>query len=137
MRRERVGLSEATTVVVLALVALVAVGIVLIWGAMVSSSATGSARQAAETQVLKMRQDVSLVYWGPDGTIILTSRAKDPVTIVYVYVDSARYPVPNCTINPGETKPFCLRVSPYDPLKQLTAVTDRNEIIVLWRPRGP
>jgi hypothetical protein len=78
---------------------------------------------------------VSLVYWGPDGTIILTSRARDPVTIVRVYIDSSPRTV-SWTVNPGETKTFNLGVG-YDPLKEVTALTDKNELIVLWRSRRP
>jgi hypothetical protein len=111
------------------------VGIVVIWGAMVSRSASEAGRAAAVTEVQRIRQDVSLVYWGPDGTIILTSRARDPVTIVRVYVDSSPRTV-SWTINPGETKRFNLGVG-YDPLKEVTALTDKNELIVLWRARRP
>jgi hypothetical protein len=138
MRRSRSGLSEAATVAVLIVVGLFLVGIVVIWGAMVSRSASEAGRAAAVTEVQRIRQDVSLVYWGPDGTIILTSRARDPVTIVRVYVDSS--PCTRCnlpwTINPGETTSFSLGVG-YDPLKEVTALTDRNELIVLWRARRP
>jgi hypothetical protein len=110
------------------------VGIVVIWGAMVSRSASEAGRAAAVTEVQRIRQDVSLVYWGPDGTIILTSRARDPVTIVRIYVDSSPHMV-SWTVNPGETKTFNLGVG-YDPLKEVTALTDKNELIVLWRSRG-
>jgi hypothetical protein len=134
MRRERAGLSEAATVAVLIVVGLFLVGIVVIWGAMVSRSASEAGRAAAVTEVQRIRQDVSLVYWGPDGTIILTSRARDPVTIVRVYVDSSPRTV-SWTVNPGETKTFNLGVG-YDPLKEVTALTDKNELIVLWRSRG-
>jgi hypothetical protein len=135
MRRSRAGLSEATTVAVLIVVGLFLVGIVVIWGAMVSRSASEAGRAAAVTEVQRIRQDVSLVYWGPDGTIILTSRARDPVTIVRVHVDSSPRTV-SWTINPGETKRFNLGVG-YDPLKEVTALTDKNELIVLWRARRP
>jgi hypothetical protein len=135
MRRSRAGLSEATTVVVLIVVGLFLVGIVVIWGAMVSRSASEAGRAAAVTEVQRIRQDVSLVYWGPDGAIILTSRARDPVTIVRVYVDSSPRTV-SWTINPGETKTFNLGVG-YDPLKEVTALTDMNELIVLWRAKRP
>jgi hypothetical protein len=134
MRRSRAGLSEATTVAVLIVVGLFLVGIVVIWGAMVSRSASEAGRAAAVTEVQRIRQDVSLVYWGPDGTIILTSRARDPVTIVRVYVDSSPRTV-SWTISPGETKTFNLGVG-YDPLKEITALTDKNELIILWRSRG-
>jgi hypothetical protein len=134
MRRERAGLSEAATVAVLIVVGLFLAGIVVIWGAMVSRSASEAGRAAAVTEVQRIRQDVSLVYWGPDGTIILTSRARDPVTIVRVYVDSSPRTV-SWTVNPGETKTFNLGVG-YDPLKEVTALTDKNELIVLWRSRG-
>jgi hypothetical protein len=135
MRRERAGLSEATTVAVLIVVGLFLVAIMVIWGSMVSRSASEAGRAAAVTEVQRIRQDVSLVYWGPDGTIILTSRARDPVTIVRVYVDSSPRTV-SWTISPGETKTFNLGVG-YDPLKEVTALTDRNELIVLWRARRP
>jgi hypothetical protein len=135
MRRSRAGLSEATTVAVLIVVGLFVVGIVVIWGAMVSRSASEAGRAAAVTEVQRMRQDVSLVYWGPDGTIVLTSRAKDPVTIVRVYVDSSPRQV-SWTISPGETRRFNLGVG-YDPLREVTALTDKNELIVLWRARRP
>jgi hypothetical protein len=135
MRRSRAGLSEATTVAVLIVVGLFVVGIVVIWGAMVSRSASEAGRAAAVTEIQRIRQDVSLVYWGPDGTIILTSRARDPITIVRVYVDSSPRTV-SWTINPGETKTFNLGVG-YDPLKEVTALTDMNELIVLWRARRP
>jgi hypothetical protein len=138
MRRSRVGLSEAATIAVLIVVGLFLVGIVVIWGAMVSRSASEAGRAAAVTEVQRIRQDVSLVYWGPDGTIILTSRAKDPVTIVRVYIDSSSCTRCNLpwTVNPGETKTFNLGVG-YDPLKEVTALTDKNELIVLWRARSP
>jgi hypothetical protein len=135
MRRSRAGLSEATTIAVLIVVGLFLVGIVVIWGAMVSRSASEAGRAAAVTEVQRIRQDVSLVYWGPDGTIILTNRARDPVAIVRVYVDSAPRAV-SWTVNPGETKTFNLGVG-YDPLKEVTALTDKNELIVLWRARRP
>jgi hypothetical protein len=135
MRKNRAGLSEAATIAVLILVGLFVVGIVVIWGAMVSRSASEAGRAAAVTEVQRIRQDVSLVYWGPDGTIILTSRARDPVTIVKVYVDSSSHTV-SWTFNPGETKTFDLGVG-YDPLKEVTALTDKNELIVLWRARRP
>jgi hypothetical protein len=135
MRRSRAGLSEATTITVLIVVGLFLVGIVVIWGATVSRSASEAGRAAAVTEVQRIRQDVSLVYWGPDGTIILTSRARDPVTIVRVYVDSSPRTV-SWTINPGETKTFNLGVG-YDPLKEVTALTDKNELTVLWRARRP
>jgi hypothetical protein len=135
MRRERAGLSEATNVAVLIVVGLFLVGIVVIWGAMVSRSASEAGRAAAVTEVQRIRQDVSLVYWGPDGTIILTSRARDPVTIVRVYVDSSPRTV-SWTLSPGETKTFNLGVG-YDPLREVTALTDKNELIVLWRSRRP
>jgi hypothetical protein len=135
MRRERAGLSEATNVAVLIVVGLFLVGIVVIWGAMVSRSASEAGRAAAVTEVQRIRQDVSLVYWGPDGTIILTSRARDPVTIVRVYVDSSPRTV-SWTLSPGETKTFNLGVG-YDPLREVTALTDKNELIVLWRARRP
>jgi hypothetical protein len=135
MRRSRAGLSEATTIAVLIVVGLFLVGIVVIWGATVSRSASEAGRAAAVTEVQRIRQDVSLVYWGPDGTIILTSRARDPVTIVRVYVDSSPRTV-SWTINPGETKTFNLGVG-YDPLKEVTALTDKNELTVLWRARRP
>jgi hypothetical protein len=135
MRRERAGLSEATTIAVLIVVGLIVAGIVVIWGAMVSRSASEAGRAAAVTEVQRIRQDVSLVYWGPDGTIILTSRARDPVTIVRIYVDSSPHTV-SWTFNPGETKTFNLGVG-YDPLKEVTALTDKNELIVLWRSRRP
>jgi hypothetical protein len=135
MRRERAGLSEATTVAVLIVVGLFLVAIMVIWGSMVSRSASEAGRAAAVTEVQRIRQDVSLVYWGPDGTIILTSRARDPVTIVRVYVDSSPRTV-SWTISPGETKTFNLGVG-YDPLKEVTALTDKNELIVLWRARRP
>jgi hypothetical protein len=135
MRRSRAGLSEATTVVVLIVVGLFLVGIVVIWGATVSRSASEAGRAAAVTEIQRIRQDVSLVYWGPDGTIILTSRAKDPVTIVRVYVDSSPRTV-SWVVDPGETKTFNLGVG-YDPLKEITALTDKNELIVLWRSRRP
>jgi hypothetical protein len=107
----------------------------VIWGSMVSRSASEAGRAAAVTEVQRIRQDVSLVYWGPDGTIILTSRARDPVTIVRVYVDSSPRTV-SWTISPGETKTFNLGVG-YDPLREVTALTDKNELIVLWRARRP
>jgi hypothetical protein len=135
MRRERAGLSEATTVAVLIVVGLFLVAIMVIWGSMVSRSASEAGRAAAVTEVQRIRQDVSLVYWGPDGTIILTSRARDPVTIVRVYVDSSPRTV-SWTISPGETKTFNLGVG-YDPLREVTALTDKNELIVLWRARRP
>jgi hypothetical protein len=135
MRRSRAGLSEATTVAVLIVVGLFLVGIVVIWGATVSRSASEAGRAAAVTEIQRIRQDVSLVYWGPDGTIILTSRAKDPVTIVRVYVDSSPRTV-SWVVDPGETKTFNLGVG-YDPLKEITALTDKNELIVLWRSRRP
>ena len=135
MRRSRAGLSEATTVTVLILVGLIVAGIVVIWGALVSRSASEAGRAAALTEVQRIRQDVSLVYWGPDGTIILTSRARDPVTIVRVYVDSTPRTV-SWTVNPGETKTFNLGVG-YDPMKEITALTDKNELIVFWRARRP
>jgi hypothetical protein len=135
MRRERAGLSEAVAIAVLIVVGLFVVGIVVIWGAMVSRSASEAGRAAAVTEVQRIRQDVSLVYWGPDGTIILTSRARDPVTIVRVYVDSSPRTV-SWTISPGETKTFNLGVG-YDPLREVTALTDKNELIVLWRARRP
>jgi hypothetical protein len=134
MRKNRAGLSDAATIAVLILVSLIVAGIVVIWGAMVSRSASEAGRAAAVTEVQRIRQDVSLVYWGPDGTIILTSRARDPVTIVRVYVDSSPHTV-SWTISPGETKTFNLGVG-YDPLKEVTALTDKNELIVLWRSRG-
>jgi hypothetical protein len=134
MRRSRAGLSEAATMAVLILVSLIVAGIVVIWGALVTRSASEAGRAAAVTEVQRIRQDVSLVYWGPDGTIILTSRARDPVTIVRVYVDSSPRTV-SWAINPGETKTFNLGVG-YDPLKEVTALTDKNELIVLWRSRG-
>jgi hypothetical protein len=135
MRRERAGLSEAATVAVLIVVGLIVAGIVVIWGAVVSRSASEAGRAVAVTEVQRIRQDISLVYWGPDGTIILTSRARDPVTIVRVYIDSTPRTV-SWTINPGETKTFDLGVG-YDPMKEVTALTDRNELIVLWRSRRP
>jgi hypothetical protein len=135
MRRSRAGLSEAATVAVLIVVGLIVAGIVVIWGALVTRSASEAGRAAAVTEIQRIRQDVSLVYWGPDGTIILTSRARDPVTIVRVYVDSSSRTV-SWTINPGETKRFNLGVG-YDPLKEVTALTDKNELIVLWRARRP
>jgi hypothetical protein len=135
MRKNRAGLSEAATIAVLILVSLIVAGIVVIWGAMVSRSASEAGRAAAVTEVQRIRQDVSLVYWGPDGTIILTSRARDPVTIVRVYVDSSPRTL-SWTISPGETKRFNLGVG-YDPLKEVTALTDKNELIVLWRSRRP
>jgi hypothetical protein len=135
MRRERAGLSEAATVAVLIVVGLIVAGIVVIWGAQVSRSASEAGRAAAVTEVQRIRQDISLVYWGPDGTIILTSRARDPVTIVRVYIDSTPRQV-DWTINPGETKRFDLGVG-YDPMKEVTALTDRNELIVIWRARRP
>jgi hypothetical protein len=134
MRRSRAGFSEAATVAVLILVSLIVAGIVVIWGALVARSASEAGRAAAVTEIQRIRQDVSLVYWGPDGTIILTNRARDPVTIVRVYVDSSPRTV-IWTINPGETKRFNLGVG-YDPLKEVTALTDKNELIVLWRSRG-
>jgi hypothetical protein len=135
MRKNRAGLSDAATIAVLILVSLIVAGIVVIWGAMVSRSASEAGRAAAVTEVQRIRQDVSLVYWGPDGTIILTSRARDPVTIVRVYVDSSPRTL-SWTISPGETKRFNLGVG-YDPLKEVTALTDKNELIVLWRSRRP
>jgi hypothetical protein len=135
MRKNRAGLSEAATIAVLILVSLIVAGIVVIWGAMVSRSASEAGWAAAVTEVQRIRQDVSLVYWGPDGTIILTSRARDPVTIVRVYVDSSPRTL-SWTISPGETKRFNLGVG-YDPLKEVTALTDKNELIVLWRSRRP
>ena len=135
MRRERAGLSEAATVAVLIVVGLIVAGIVVIWGALVSRSASEAGRAAAVTEVQRIRQDVSLVYWGPDGTIILTSRARYPVTIVSVYVDSSPLTV-SWAINPGETKTFDLGVG-YDPMKEVTALTDRNELIVIWRAKRP
>jgi hypothetical protein len=135
MRRGKAGLSEAATIAVLILVSLAVASIVVIWGAMVSRSASEAGRAAAVTEVQRIRQDVSLVYWGPDGTIILTSRSRDPVTIVRVYVDSSPRTV-SWTISPGETKTFNLGVG-YDPLKEVTALTDKNELIVLWRSRRP
>jgi hypothetical protein len=135
MRRGKAGLSEAATIAVLILVSLAVASIVVIWGAMVSRSASEAGRAAAVTEVQRIRQDVSLVYWGPDGTIILTSRSRDPVTIVRVYVDSSPRTV-SWTINPGETKTFNLGVG-YDPLREVTALTDKNELIVLWRARRP
>jgi hypothetical protein len=135
MRKNRAGLSDAATIAILILVSLIVAGIVVIWGAMVSRSASEAGRAAAVTEVQRIRQDVSLVYWGPDGTIILTSRARDPVTIVRVYVDSSPRTV-SWTINPGETKTFNLGVG-YDPLKEVTALTDKNELTVLWRARRP
>jgi hypothetical protein len=134
MRRGKAGLSEAATIAVLILVSLAVASIVVIWGAMVSRSASEAGRAAAVTEVQRIRQDVSLVYWGPDGTIILTSRSRDPVTIVRVYVDSSPRTV-SWTISPGETKTFNLGVG-YDPLKEITALTDKNELIILWRSRG-
>jgi hypothetical protein len=134
MRRSRAGLSEAATMAVLILVSLIVAGIVVVWGALVTRSASEAGRAAAVTEVQRIRQDVSLVYWGPDGTVILTSRARDPVTIVRVYVDSSPRMV-SWTINPGETTSFNLGVG-YDPLKEITALTDKNELIVLWRSRG-
>ncbi|MEM2233845.1 MAG: hypothetical protein QXP81_09950, partial [Nitrososphaerota archaeon] len=128
MRASRAGLSEATTVLVLTIVALLAVGIVVIWGSLTSRMASEAGREAVATNIQRIRQDVSLVYWGPDGTIILTSRSRDPVTIVRVYVDNAPRQV-SWTLNPGETKSFGLGVG-YDPLKELTALTDKNELIV-------
>jgi hypothetical protein len=135
LRRSRAGLSEAVAIAVLIVVGLFVVGIVVIWGAMVSRSASEAGRAAAVTEIQRIRQDVSLAYWGPDGTIILTSRAKDPVTIVKVYVGSSPRTV-SWTINPGETKRFNLGVG-YDPLKEVTALTDKNELIILWRARRP
>jgi hypothetical protein len=135
MRRSRAGLSEATNVAVLIVVGLIVAGIVVIWGALVTRSASEAGRAAAVTEIQRIRQDVSLVYWGPDGTIVLTSRARDPVTIVRVYVDSSPRTV-SWTINPGETKRFNLGVG-YDPLKEVTILTDKNELIVLWRSRRP
>jgi hypothetical protein len=135
MRRSRAGLSEAVTVAVLIVVGLIVAGIVVIWGALVTRSASEAGRAAAVTEVQRIRQDMSLVYWGPDGTIILTSRARDPVTIVKVYVDSSPRTV-SWTVNPGETKRLDLGVG-YDPLKEVTALTDKNELIVLWRARRP
>jgi hypothetical protein len=135
MRSNRkAGLSEVATVAVLILIGLMVVGVVVIWEAQVTRSASEAGRAAAVTEVQRMRQDVSLVYWGPDGTIILTSRARDPVTIVRVYVDSSPRQV-SWTISPGETKRFNLGVN-YDPTKEVTAFTDKNELIVLWRAGG-
>jgi hypothetical protein len=134
MRRSRSGLSEAATVAVLIVVGLIVAAIAVIWGAQVSRSASEAGRAAAVTEVQRIRQDVSLVYWGPDGTIILTNRAKDPVTIVKVYVDSSPRQV-SWTISPGETKKINLGVN-YDPTKEVTAFTDKNELIVLWRAGG-
>jgi hypothetical protein len=135
MIRSRAGLSEAATVAVLIVVGLIVAAIVVIWGAQVSRSASEAGRAAAVTEVQRIRQDVSLVYWGPDGTIVLTSRAKDPVTIIRVYVDSSPRHV-SWTISPGETRRFNLGVG-YDPLREVTALTDKNELIVLWRSRRP
>jgi hypothetical protein len=130
----RAGLSEAATAAVLILVILMAAGIVVLWGGLVGRSTSEAGRAAAVTEIQRIRQDVGFVYWGPDGTIILTSRARDPVTIVKVYIDSSPRTV-SWTINPGETKRFNLGVG-YDPLKEVTALTDKNELIILWRVDG-
>jgi len=133
--RGRLGISEATALLVLLLVALVVVGIVLIWGSSTSWLASEAGRRGAEAQAAKMRQDVSLVYWGPDGTVIVTNRGQDPVTIVALYRGESRLTLSgNWTLSPGETKRLSIGV-PYDPSTQLTAITDRNEVIVLWRAR--
>jgi len=132
--RRRLGISEATAALVLLLVALITVGIVLIWGSAASWLASEAGRRGGETQAAKMRQDVSLVYWGPDGTVIITNRGQDPVRIV-VYIDETPISLSgNWTLSAGETKRLNIGVG-YDPSRQLTAVTDRNEVIVLWRAR--
>jgi hypothetical protein len=133
--RRSLGISEATAVLVLLLVALITVGIVLIWGSAASWLASEAGRRGGEAQAAKMRQDVSLVYWGPDGTVIITNRGQDPVRIVAAYI----YETPlslsgNWTLSAGETKRLRIGAG-YDPSRQLTAVTDRNEVIVLWRAR--
>jgi hypothetical protein len=130
----RAGLSEAATAAVLILIILMAAGIVVLWGGLVGRSTSEAGRAAAVTEIQRIRQDVGFVYWGPDGTIILTSRARDPVTIVKVYVGSSPRMV-SWTIDPGETKRFNLGVG-YDPLKEVTALTDKNELIILWRVDG-
>jgi hypothetical protein len=130
----RAGLSEAATVAVLILVALMVAGIVVIWEAQVGRSASEAGGAAAVTEIQRIRQDVSLIYWGPDGTVMLASRARDPVTIVRVYIDSTPRTV-SWIVNPGETKSFNLGVG-YDPLKEVTALTNKNELIVLWRSGG-
>jgi hypothetical protein len=133
--RRRLGISEATAVLVLLLVALITVGIVLIWGSAASWLASEAGRRGGETQAAKMRQDISLVYWGPDGTIIITNRGQDPVRIVAAYIDETPLSLSgNWTLSAGETKRLSIGAG-YDPSRQLTAVTDRNEVIVLWRAR--
>jgi len=133
--RRRLGISEATAALVLLLVALITVGIVLIWGSAASWLASEAGRRGGETQAAKMRQDISLVYWGPDGTVIITNRGQDPVRIVAAYIDEAPLSLSgNWTLSAGETKRLNIGAG-YDPSRQLTAVTDRNEVIVLWRAR--
>jgi hypothetical protein len=133
--RRRLGISEATAALVLLLVALITVGIVLIWGSAASWLASEAGRRGGETQAAKMRQDISLVYWGPDGTIIITNRGQDPVRIVAAYIDETPLSLSgNWTLSAGETKRLSIGAG-YDPSRQLTAVTDRNEVIVLWRAR--
>jgi hypothetical protein len=133
--RRRLGISEATAALVLLLVALITVGIVLIWGSAASWLASEAGRRGGETQAAKMRQDVSLVYWGPDGTIIITNRGQDPVRIVAAYIDETPLSLSgNWTLSAGETKRLSIGAG-YNPSRQLTAVTDRNEVIVLWRAR--
>jgi hypothetical protein len=133
--RERLGISEATAALVLLLVALITVGIVLIWGSAASWFASEAGRRGGEAQAAKMRQDISLVYWGPDGTIIITNRGQDPVRIVSAYIDETPLSLSgNWTLSAGETKRLSIGAG-YDPSRQLTAVTDRNEVIVLWRAR--
>jgi hypothetical protein len=133
--RRRLGISEATAVLVLLLVALITVGIVLIWGSAASWLASEAGRRGGEAQAAKMRQDISLVYWGPDGTIIITNRGQDPVRIVAAYIDETPLSLSgNWTLSAGETKRLSIGAG-YNPSRQLTAVTDRNEVIVLWRAR--
>jgi hypothetical protein len=133
--RERLGISEATAALVLLLVALITVGIVLIWGSAASWLASEAGRRGGEAQAAKMRQDVSLVYWGPDGTVILTNRGQDPVRIVAAYIDETPLSLyGDWILQPGETKRLNIGAR-YDPSRQLTAITDRNEVIVLWRAR--
>lgn len=126
--------SDVTAVLVLLLISILVVSVVLVWGSIVVQQPVAVASRERIEVEEKLKESISLVYWGPNGVMVLTNSGSTHVRIIRLYVgENSVIPV-DWSLEPGETKSFRSGV-PYNPHLTVAVLTDKNELWIIWWAR--
>jgi len=102
VKASRLGISESATLALALIVTMALAGIAIVFFQSYAQSASNAARAEAASQIERMSEEVSIVYW-IGSRLMLKNDGEKPVTIQRIFTDSGIIEQ-TVTIQPGEKK---------------------------------